>query len=125
MTATKTREAEKPTKIVGVVAPEKENPQPIDEDIEEDFTPEQEELAEEWTDEEDSCRSLTPSPNEATTASKKKSGDAVAVKGISMQLIAAFIGVGLAASAVASYFLVANTYHEKIPAQYLRQRNQD
>ena len=37
-----------------------------------------------------------------------------------MQLIAAFVGVGLAASAVASYFLVANTYHEKfLPNTYV------
>ena len=52
--------------------------------------------------------------------SKNKSGGAVATRGVPMQLIAAFLGVGLAASAVASYFLVANTYQEKfLPNTYV------
>ncbi len=120
------RKTEKPTKTVGIVAPEKEEPQPTTQDKEEvgevsaleeeNFVDDEEEFA----DEEDSDVLETSLPNKAPTVSKKKSDDTVAVKGISMQLIAAFIGVGLAASAVASYFLVANTYHEKfLPNTYV------
>jgi len=89
-----------------------------EEDFEEEDEFEEDEDFEEEDSEEDSVAS--PLPEEKPAVASQKSGTAVAKKGIPMQLIAAFVGVGLAASAVASYFLVANTYHEKfLPNTYV------
>ena len=123
-TASQTAEQEKADVIQDAqsVSAETEEEQSQEESAEEvQDAPELETADEEFAEdvsEEESAVPESSLPTENPT--KNKSGGAVATRGVPMQLIAAFLGIGLAASAVASYFLVANTYQGKfLPNTYV------
>ncbi len=106
--------SEKTAKMVLPVVPQVEDDETLEDD---EFLEDEEEIASE----DEEVEEVQSAPIKSKGSSGKNgNGDSVAVKGVSMQLMAAFLGVGLAASFVASYFLVANTYQEKfLPNTYV------